>query len=565
MYKKLITLFALVISLSGILLQFLGHLNQILFFILDQLKCDILIINEDIFWISSNSWKVLFNIVFFIGAIVFYISKEKETRILRFVFSVLLVGNSYIIFLHFYFIFQPDQKLSVMEYIYGFGSIGLRILMLYFFYKSILYLNKLKIIDHEILVYARTTEVSYFKADNWQRLFHFIFDSMIFGIIGFQFVFICAHVEGFKPIFRSVEWLFNRQTLPAILVVFFGTLFYFVFESLFQATPGKFLTESRVTDKKGLKVPALTIFKRSLCRNIPFDPVSFLGKGNWHDSISNTAVYKEKQTGIKGKYYLLLIPLSVIVFTSIHYLEVKIEKEMDLEYSNKVLREKNEKIAASLKTIDTNTVLQLPTHAFNFRNIFLKTEKVTDSIIEFSVLYAEETGDDLYIEKGYANAKGRLRRVKLKRNDLQRMILRDFKQSPDYEEDDKKPFLGISEIPALKGKYIDDVLELNSPNLKAIFEPNFTDNELLLKLRLHNQGIPAEVVSIIPESKNVKWNVDDFPTDFDDNYIVYLIAEGKGIENYKLKVIVNDSLNKQFIYEISGTKDQHEATVILLK
>ncbi|OXB15409.1 RDD family protein [Flavobacterium reichenbachii] len=565
MYKKIITLCALVISLSGILLQFLGNLNRTLFFILERLKCDILLINENLFWISANSWKLLFNILLFIGAVVFYISKERETRILRFVFSVLLVGNSYTIFFYFYFFFQPEQKLGVMEYIYVFGTIGLRILMFYFFYKSILYFNKLKIIDHEILVYTRTTEVSYFKADKWQRLFHLVFDSIIFGIIGFQIVFIGALIKGFESIFRSVEWLINRQTLPTILVVFFGTLFYFVFESLFQATPGKFLTESRVTDKKGLKVPASTIFKRSLCRNIPFDPLSFLGKANWHDSISNTFVYKEKQTGIKGKYYFLLIPLTVIVFTSMHYLEVKIEKERFLEYSNKVLREKNKKIVESLKTIDTNTVLQLPTNAFNFRNIFLKAEKVTDSIIEFSVLYVEETGDDLYIEKGYENAKGRLRRIQLKRSDLQRMILRDFKQSPNYDEDDKKTFLGISEIPALKGKYIDDVLELNSPNLMALFEPNFTDNELLLNLRLINKGIPAEVVSILPESKDVKWNVDDFPTDFDDNYIIYLIAEGKGIENYKLKVIVNDSLSKQFIYEISGTKDQHEATVILLK
>ncbi|KRB53840.1 RDD family protein [Flavobacterium sp. Root186] len=566
MYKKIITLLALLISLSGLILQFFyDDINQTFSSILYQFNYNLLIIGDDILWISGNSWSLLFNIMVFIGALAFYLSKEKEIRLLRFAFPVLLISKSYIVLLHFYFIFYPEQPLSGIEIVYSIGLLGLRIFILYLFYKSTLYLNKLKEIDSETLVYTRTTEISYFKASKWQRLFHFIFDAVIFGIIGFQFLLVFARSKEFQSDFRSIEILFNRQIFPSVLVLFFGTLFYFVFESLFQATPGKFLTESRVTDKNGAKVSALTVFKRSLSRNIPFDPLSFLGKGNWHDSVSNTVVYKEKQTGIKGKYYLLLIPVCAIVLTSMHYWEVRIKKEMDLEYSNKVLREKNEKIVESLKTIDTNTVLQLPTNAFNFRNIFLKTEKVADSIIEFSVLYVEETGDDLYIEKGYENAKGRLRRVKLKRSDLQRMILRDFKQSPHYEEDDKKPFLGISEIPALKGKYIDDVLELNSPNLKAIFEPNFTDNELLLKLRLHNQGIPAEVVSIIPESKNVKWNVDDFPTDFDDNYIVYLIAEGKGIENYKLKVIVNDSLNKQFIYEISGTKDQHEATVILLK
>ncbi|MDR6763080.1 putative RDD family membrane protein YckC [Flavobacterium sp. 2755] len=566
MYKKIITLLALLISISGLILQFFyDDINRTISTVLFQFNYNVLVIREDILWISGNSWIVLFNVLVFIGGLVFYFSKEKETRILRFAFPVLLISNCYTLIFNFYFIFAPEQQLSVLEIIYSIALIGLRIFIFYFLYKSTIYLNKLKVIDSETLVYTRTTEIIYFKPDNWQRLLHFIIDAVVFGIISFQFLFIFAHTDNLDLFFRSFETQFNRQVLISFLVFFFGTLLYFVFESLFQATPGKFLTESRVTDKNGAKVSASTIFKRSLSRNIPFDPLSFLGKGNWHDSVSNTVVYKEKQTGIKGKYYLLLLPVCAIVLTSMHCWEVKVKKEMDLEYSNKVLREKNEKITASLKTIDTNTVLQLPTNAFNFRNIFLKTEKVTDSIIEFSVLYVEETGDDLYIEKGYENAKGKLRRVKLKRSDLQRMILRDFKQSPHYEEDDKKPFLGISEIPMLKGKYIDDVLELNSPNLKAIFEPNFTDNELLLKLRLHNQGIPAEVVSIIPESKNVKWNVDDFPTDFDDNYIVYLIAEGKGIENYKLKVIVNDSLNKQFIYEISGTKDQHEATVILLK
>ncbi|KUJ60440.1 hypothetical protein AR687_17800 [Flavobacteriaceae bacterium CRH] len=565
MYKK-ITLFALLISLSGIIFQFFyKYLNQTFSFILYQFNYNILMIGEDFLWISGSSWILLFNILVLIGAVAFYISKEKETRLLRFAFPVLLISNSYILTFNFYYIFYPERPLSVLEIIYSLGLAGLRIFILYFFYKSTLYLNKLKVIDNETLVRTWTTETSFFKADNWQRLLHFLLDSVIFGIIGFQFLFIFAHTKGFDSVFRSIEIQFSRQILQSILVIFFGTLFYFVFESLFQATPGKFLTESRVVDKEGLKVSASTIFKRSLCRNIPFDPLSFLAKANWHDAVSNTVVYKEKQTGIKGKYYLLLIPVCAIVFTLMHYREVKIEKERNLEYSNKVLKEKNEEILESLKTIDTNTVLQLPTHAYDFRNIFLKIEKVTNSDIEFSFLYVEETRDNMYIEKAYANAKGKLRRGKIKRTDLQRMILTDFKQSPDYGEDDKKSFLGISEIPELKGKYINDVLQLNSPNLMAFLEPNFTENELLLRLRLINNGIPAEVFSIRSEEKNISWYDKDFPLEFENNDPIYLQAEGKGIERYKIKVVINDSLNKQFIYEISGTKDQHEPKVVLLK
>ncbi|MCC9061924.1 RDD family protein [Flavobacterium piscisymbiosum] len=500
----------------------------------------------------------------FIGAIVFYISKEKETRILRFVFSVLLAGNCYFILLHFYFLFQPEQELALIQYFYSIVLIGLRIFMFYCFYKSIIYLNKLKVIDDKTLVRTWTTEVSYFKPDNWQRLFHFIFDSLIFGIIGFQFLFIFAHIKGFDSIFRSIEMLFSQQILLTIVVIFFGTLFYFVFESLFQATPSKFLTESRVVNKQGLKGSTLTIFKRSLSRNIPFDPLSFLAKANWHDSVSNTVVYKEKQTGVKGKYYLLLIPLSVIVVASMSYLEAKIKKDADLEYSNKVLKEKNAEILESLKTIDTNTILQLPTNVYSFKT-FLKIENVSNASIEYSILYLQDEGEVAYVDKAYAKSKDRLRRGKIKRTDLQRMILTDFKHSPDYYENDKKTFLGISEIPALKGKYIEDVLELNSPNLKVLRQPNFTRNENMLILRLFNYGIPAELVSIKSEDKKVSWNMDGLPVEFDDYAPIYLRGEGKDFTHYKIQVLINDSLNKQFIYEISGTKDQNEAKVILMK
>ena len=564
MYKK-ITLFALLISISGIVLHFYNDINQTLFIVLNQFDYNIIILQEDIFWISGNAWKLLFDIVLFIGAITFYISKEKEIRILRFAFPVLFIGNSYFVLLKLYFIFDSIAKNNLKDNMLDFAVFVWQIFMFYFLYKSIFYLNKLKMINHAIAAFAGTTETSYFKADNWQRLFHFIFDSVIFGIIGFQFLFVFAHLEETESFFRSIEMLFNRQILPAILVIFFGTLFYFVFESLFQATPAKFLTETKVGDKQGFKVPASIIFKRSLSRNIPFDPLSFLVKANWHDAVSKTVVYKEKQTGVSGWYYFILIPISAITVASVHYWEAKIEKDNRYEYANKILKEKNENILESLKTIDTNTVLKLPTNKFNFRNVFLKIENVSYTSIEYSILYVEETGDNLYIEKGYANSKGKIRRGKLKRTDLQRMILADFKQSFDYYEDDKRPFAGISEIPALKGKYIDGVLALNSPNLEVddLDDPEFDEKKISLKLR--NKGIPAQVISITSENKNVNWNVDDFPMEFYKYDPIYLQAEGKDIKSYNVKVVVKDSLNKQFTYEISGTKDKKTAKVILLK
>lgn len=68
--------------------------------------------------------------------------------------------------------------------------------------------------------------------------------------------------------------------------------YYFLMEALTYRTLGKYVTKTMVIMTNGEKPTNQDVFKRSLCRMIPFDALSFLGtigKG-WHDSISNTCV-----------------------------------------------------------------------------------------------------------------------------------------------------------------------------------------------------------------------------------------------------------------------------------
>jgi hypothetical protein len=45
------------------------------------------------------------------------------------------------------------------------------------------------------------------------------------------------------------------------------------------------------------KAGIMQIFLRTLCRFIPFEPISFLGgAGGWHDRFSSTFVVKELDT-----------------------------------------------------------------------------------------------------------------------------------------------------------------------------------------------------------------------------------------------------------------------------
>ena len=77
----------------------------------------------------------------------------------------------------------------------------------------------------------------------------------------------------------------------------FAMFYYLVFESFFGRTIGKIITGSVVANENGLKPSFGVICIRTLCRLIPFDALSFLGKSErmWHDSISKTYVVEKKE------------------------------------------------------------------------------------------------------------------------------------------------------------------------------------------------------------------------------------------------------------------------------
>jgi len=82
---------------------------------------------------------------------------------------------------------------------------------------------------------------------------------------------------GFKP---------NGQNLNLIIVLL---SYYFLMEGAFRTTIGKIFTNTKVVGMNGTRVDE--IFIRTICRIIPFEPLSFLfAKNGWHDSISKTTV-----------------------------------------------------------------------------------------------------------------------------------------------------------------------------------------------------------------------------------------------------------------------------------
>ena len=85
------------------------------------------------------------------------------------------------------------------------------------------------------------------------------------------------------------------QMLVGYLIFFASYIAYYVFmETKYQKTIGKFITKTKVVNKNGTKPEVGDILRRTFCRLIPFDRISFLFTSNgFHDRLSDTTIIKD--------------------------------------------------------------------------------------------------------------------------------------------------------------------------------------------------------------------------------------------------------------------------------
>jgi len=78
-----------------------------------------------------------------------------------------------------------------------------------------------------------------------------------------------------------------------MLATFIG--YYALLETKYQKTVAKFITKTKVVNYDGSKPTSSDILRRTLCRIIPFDAISFLFSANgFHDRLSNTKVIRDE-------------------------------------------------------------------------------------------------------------------------------------------------------------------------------------------------------------------------------------------------------------------------------
>ncbi|MEN2489251.1 RDD family protein [Flavobacterium sp. B11] len=128
------------------------------------------------------------------------------------------------------------------------------------------------------------------------RFLNYIIDLFIFFIILIAIGAMIGILSALFGLTGLAAWMDGLGDLGwNVIAIVVSLVYYITMEALFGRTVGKFATGCIVVDENGKKPDFGTIVKRSLCRCIPFDALTFLGGSRgWHDSISETYVVSKK-------------------------------------------------------------------------------------------------------------------------------------------------------------------------------------------------------------------------------------------------------------------------------
>lgn len=261
-----------------------------------------------------NFLNILFYSFILIGIIIFYSSRKKDTRLISFTMSVVLVSNIFyflmsVIYLFIYLMdYYNEASWWIFNILYILKSLILGFISFFVIKQIKAAQNKEKVADISAL-----DTIEY--ASVWQRFANYLIDSIICILIFSFYLFNIIYNS------KNNDWIDpgNVKFIIYLSYFLFNVLYFLFFEIFFGSTPGKFLTQTSVIHNKGKNLNFKTIIIRSLSRHIPLEAFSFFGSsGGWHDILSNTSVIKEPNSGIRGSYYLWLIPFSLVLLIGLY-------------------------------------------------------------------------------------------------------------------------------------------------------------------------------------------------------------------------------------------------------
>jgi len=507
---------------------------------------------------SRNTLPLIFYGLLLIGGILYLLSKQKETRLIRLVFSLILISEVRALLyrpFEFYFVKHQYPAIPITPYIIG-GLMSL--FWIWFSYQVLVYFNRIKVLDIEETQYGETVSQVLVTATLWQRVFNVITDwilcIMVFSVlynelIALQFF---SHDS-----IRLLDSLNNKQTITIMLVIL-RAIYYLFFEGLFGATPAKFLSETRVIKNDGDPTVFGTIIGRTLVRFVPLDGLSFFTTRGWHDQWSDTSVVREKRTGVKGGQYFWLIPIAIGLWI-ISYWSVDAYKAFKADQRYKHAEEARvDNLRRKLEKVTSNDFFQVTfiNDSYQEDNLFLKAEKIGTGDITFSIVEfnGSQHPSQSTIEDYYNGSKQALSQIKFTKKELYDAISSGQKIS----QQGKPGGLRIND----KHYYINNIETYFMPNID--FDGTGRYGDLGIAIGLVNKGWPMDLIDVKVIEGDIR-NTTPFPIHLSTRsrwnegtrFMLTGSLDKKNID-YKINFTIQDTLGRQQVYQVTGNSSTDE-------
>jgi uncharacterized RDD family membrane protein YckC len=133
-----------------------------------------------------------------------------------------------------------------------------------------------------------------------KRFYNFLIDRLfIFNFILHFFLIVSSCIQINDSLRNNFDSM-KSENIFGLSILLYAFFYYLFSEGVFQITLGKIITKTIVVNTENQAISFSKAFKRTICRFIPFDSLSFLfGKEGWHDSLTYTYVVDCEFDGIK--------------------------------------------------------------------------------------------------------------------------------------------------------------------------------------------------------------------------------------------------------------------------
>lgn len=507
---------------------------------------DISIRNDNGFHFSIIN--ITFYVLLLISVVLYHFSKNKETRLLRFLLSIIFFDNLItIIWIIIYNLFARDVNVeSKQNAIYLTILFGLiKIVFAVISYYALKYFRDNSTLDYTVKTIGVENHNHVILTRKWQRFFHLIMDTFC-TILLFSFL-----IE--SPILKYP--IFRNEYMAIVLLFVVRMCYYITFESILGATPAKLLTESRVINEKGNSPYFINILTRSIFRFIPFEPFSFFGNKGWHDSLSNTYVAKEKRIGVKANIYLLIFPILIVGIFAIYYGKSAYDHYQLIEREKQKFEANKNEIENQIKNLSSNTIIHIQPVNYSKEyfdsQLFLKVENVTKNKVTASLLVLKNNYnvDILKAEEFYNSYNSVSGKITFDKSELNKSYLKN------YEDSEYNNFKGANFLKNGSTYKLADIQSIGEPKLELGSTRDYEEEKIFISL--DNNGWKADFIAFENNSGDIKWKIEEAfgSNTYSDMTVLSYNLIGSNYnwdDEIDLTIKMKDQNNEIHLYSIKG-------------